>query len=123
MANAQASALPESLSVAASRSRRSRAEPYFPPEQQQHELNERAVSVLRRVKSKLTGSDFPDQAPRLDVATQVSRLVVEAQSNLNLCELYVGWWADPARPPPACTAPNPTPILLEQVPVLVSSWC
>ena len=54
-------------------------------------LNDRAVSVLRRVKSKLAGSDFPDQASKLDVETQVRRLIAEAQSDLNLCHLYVGW--------------------------------
>ena len=54
-------------------------------------LNDRAVSVLKRVKSKLGGSDFPDQASRLDVATQVNRLIQEAQSHMNLCQLYVGW--------------------------------
>ena len=47
--------------------------------------------MLRRVKSKLSGSDFPDQAAKLDVATQVNRLIIEAQSDLNLCQLYVGW--------------------------------
>ena len=31
------------------------------------------------------------QAARLDVATQVNRLVNEARSDLNLCQLYVGW--------------------------------
>ena len=54
-------------------------------------LNDRAVSVLRRVKMKLAGSDFPDQAPKLDVETQVNRLVNEARSDLNLCQMYVGW--------------------------------
>jgi len=54
-------------------------------------LNERAISVLRRVKSKLVGSDFQDE--KVDVGTQVNMLVLEAQSNLNLCQLYVGWCA------------------------------
>ena len=82
--------VPESASVTVSR--RSRAEPLqLQEEQDEQALNDRAVSVLRRVKSKLAGSDFPDQAPTLDVATQVNRLVVEAQSELNLCQLYVGW--------------------------------
>jgi FKBP12-rapamycin complex-associated protein len=82
--------VPESSSVTLSR--RSRAEPLqLQEEQDEQALNDRAVSVLRRVKSKLAGSDFPDQAPTLDVATQVNRLVVEAQSELNLCQLYIGW--------------------------------
>jgi hypothetical protein len=55
-------------------------------------LNERALSVLRRVNSKLGGSDFPGEngGPH-DVATQVNRLIGEAQSNGNLCQLYIGW--------------------------------
>jgi len=88
--DAMAIDVPESSSVTVSR--RSRAEPLqLQEEQDEQVLNDRAVSVLRRVKSKLAGSDFPDQAPTLDVATQVNRLVVEAQSELNLCQLYVGW--------------------------------
>ena len=54
-------------------------------------LNDRAVSVLRRVKMKLAGSDFSDRAPKLDITTQVSRLINESRSDLNLCQLYVGW--------------------------------
>ena len=56
-------------------------------------LNERALSVLRRVKSKLGGSDFapPSKASPLDVAAQVNRLILDAQSNANLCQLYIGW--------------------------------
>ena len=55
-------------------------------------LNERALSVLRRVKSKLGGSDFPgEKGGPLDVATQVNKLILEAQSNGNLCQLYIGW--------------------------------
>ena len=88
--DAMAADVPESSSVTVSR--RSRAEPVqLQEEQDEQALNDRAVSVLRRVKSKLAGSDFPDQAPTLDVATQVNRLVVEAQSDINLCQLYIGW--------------------------------
>ena len=66
---------------------------YAEPNLQEHDgaLNARALSVLRRVKSKLAGSDFPDQPGRLDVATQVNRLVMEAQANTNLCQLFMGW--------------------------------
>ena len=78
------SGVPESSSVVAGRSQVEQAV-------DEQALNDRAVSVLRRVKMKLAGSDFPDQAARLDVATQVHRLVNEAQSDLNLCQLYVGW--------------------------------
>ena len=80
--------MPESSSVTLSKW--SRTEPMLVLQEQQDEqaLNDRAVSVLRRVKSKLAGSDFPDQAVRLDVATQVHRLIAEAQSEFNLCQLY-----------------------------------
>ena len=55
-------------------------------------INQRALSVLRRVKSKLGGSDFPgEKGGPHDVATQVTRLIGEAQSNGNLCQLYIGW--------------------------------
>ena len=64
-------------------------------EQQQDEraLNARALAVLRRVKSKLGGTDFSTEPGPLDVATQVDRLVMEARSNVNLCQNYVGWCA------------------------------
>ena len=69
-----------------STSRRSRVEPVHHDERA---LNERAIAVLRRVKAKLLGSDFQEE--KADVGTQVNLLVLEAQSNLNLCQLYVGW--------------------------------
>ena len=79
--------LPLSASLV-SASRRSRVEPVHHDERA---LNERAISVLRRVKSKLVGSDFEEE--KVDVSTQVNLLVLEAQSNMNLCQLYVGWCA------------------------------
>ena len=48
----------------------------------------RATQPRSRSSSKLAGSDFPDQASKLEVATQVHRLIAEAQSDLNLCQLY-----------------------------------
>jgi len=81
------SLLPLSSSLV-SFSRRSRMEPVHHDERA---LNERALSVLRRVKSKLLGNDFQDE--KVDVQTQVNMLVMEAQSNFNLCQLYVGWCA------------------------------
>ena len=85
---AKVTGIPESSSVLGSRWSRVEA---AAAQLDEAALNDRAVSVLRRVKSKLAGSDFPDQAARLDVATQVNRLIAEAQSDLNLCQLYVGW--------------------------------
>jgi phosphatidylinositol kinase/protein kinase (PI-3 family) len=56
-------------------------------------LNEKALKVIRRVQDKLQGTDFLDSCvgEPLDVADQVQRLVVQATSSENLCQLYVGW--------------------------------
>jgi FKBP12-rapamycin complex-associated protein len=58
-------------------------------------LNARARAVLRRVRAKLEGTDFAARlGPEpLNVSTQVERLIIEARSNVNLCQLYVGWCA------------------------------
>jgi FKBP12-rapamycin complex-associated protein len=56
-------------------------------------LNEKALKVVRRVQDKLTGTDFPDRADvePLDVSDQVQRLIVQATSVENLCQLFIGW--------------------------------
>ncbi|KAF0691141.1 Aste57867_17565 [Aphanomyces stellatus] len=55
-------------------------------------LNEKAVAVIRRVQSKLTGRDFfDDDKEPLDVAAQVQRLITQAASHENLCQCYIGW--------------------------------
>lgn len=55
-------------------------------------LNEKALKVIRRVEDKLMGTDFPDCDGRpLDVADQVQRLIVQATSSENLCQLFIGW--------------------------------
>ena len=84
-------------------------------------LNARAMGVLRRVQSKLDGTDAPPERPPIvfptqwaeddddgedafqeedgavglsdspGVAMQVNRLIMEAQSHPNLCQLYWGW--------------------------------
>ena len=57
-------------------------------------LNEKALKVIRRVQDKLTGTDFPEcNDEPLDVTDQVQRLVVEATSRENLCQLFIGWCA------------------------------
>ena len=71
---------------------------------QQEELTEKAVTVIRRVMDKLTGLDFQSQAGRgeallhaqnqiaaLDVPEQVDRLIRQATANENLCLSYFGW--------------------------------
>eukprot|EP00741_Cyanophora_paradoxa_P013829 tig00020710_g13349.t1 len=54
-------------------------------------LNERAVSVIRRVSNKLTGRDFGTGAVTLAVPTQVDKLIQQATSHENLCQCYIGW--------------------------------
>ena len=55
-------------------------------------LNEKALKVIRRVQDKLTGTDFPDCSnDPLDVVDQVQRLIVQATSVENLCQLFIGW--------------------------------
>jgi len=52
-------------------------------------INERAVTVIRRVEKKLTGRDFG--ASILDVREQVNKLIEQATSTDNLCQCYLGW--------------------------------
>jgi hypothetical protein len=62
---------------------------------QQQELTEKAVVVIRRVRDKLTGLDFPDTSSgsvqALAVPEQVERLIKEATSNENLSQSFFGW--------------------------------
>ncbi len=52
--------------------------------------NERAITVLNRVKEKLTGRDFkPDE--ELSCINQVDKLLIEATKLENLCQHYIGW--------------------------------
>ncbi|TYZ64094.1 hypothetical protein PybrP1_009121 [[Pythium] brassicae (nom. inval.)] len=55
------------------------------------QLNEKALSVIERVKKKLVGRDFDDGAKVLSVDAQVDRLIMQATSHENLCQLYYGW--------------------------------
>jgi len=59
-------------------------------------LTEKALKVIRRVQDKLTGTDFHpenEQSVPLDVQEQIQRLIVQATSTENLCQLFVGWCA------------------------------
>ncbi|KAJ4461377.1 putative Serine/threonine-protein kinase mTOR [Paratrimastix pyriformis] len=51
-------------------------------------LNAKAVHVCERVRKKLAGKEFGEQ---LSVPDQVDRLIEEAISHENLCQLFVGW--------------------------------
>lgn len=53
-------------------------------------INTRAVLVLKRISSKLTGNDIPKHED-LDVAEQVDHLIEQAKSVENLCQHYIGW--------------------------------
>ena len=56
-------------------------------------LNEKALKVIRRVQDKLSGTDFRDEnGDPLDVENQVQRLIVQATSVENLCQLFIGWY-------------------------------
>lgn len=59
-------------------------------ETQEEFLNEKALKVIRRVQDKLSGTDFSDTD---DVPDQVQRLIVQATSTENLCQLFIGWCA------------------------------
>ena len=56
-------------------------------------LNARALDIINRIHSKLTGYDFWDDRDEvyLTVEQQVDRLIQEATSHENLCCLYSGW--------------------------------
>jgi len=58
-------------------------------------LNARALEVINRIHAKLTGRDFStsEESDDLSVEQQVDRLIVEATSVENLCQLYQGWCA------------------------------
>ena len=55
-------------------------------------LNAKALKVIRRVQDKLSGNDFVEN-DSVEVEDQVQRLVVQATSTENLCQLFVGWCA------------------------------
>lgn len=86
-------------SVALSSSVVSASRRHNPPtamEQQPERIAAKAVAVMRRVHSKLTGRDFAPVADAatsqpLDVVTQVDRLIEAATSKENLCQCYIGW--------------------------------
>lgn len=49
--------------------------------------------MINRIQAKLTGRDFlkSEEAEDLSVAEQVDRLIGEATSIENLCQLFNGW--------------------------------
>jgi phosphatidylinositol kinase/protein kinase (PI-3 family) len=49
-------------------------------------LNARALTVINRVSNKLTGRDFKPTVT-LDVSSQVQKLIMQATSMENLCQV------------------------------------
>ena len=61
-------------------------------------LNQKALKAIKSVQNKLTGTDFwkedeENSNTPSDVSDQVQRLIVQATSSENLCQLYIGWCA------------------------------
>lgn len=52
--------------------------------------NSKASKVIKRVKRKLTGTDFQTQNA-VTVQQQVDLLILQATNNENLCQCYIGW--------------------------------
>lgn len=59
-------------------------------------MNEQAISIIQRIKDKLTGNDFEERLNVFDqvfyILKQVDRLISEAISNENLAQIYIGWY-------------------------------
>ncbi|GMH33501.1 hypothetical protein BSKO_01335 [Bryopsis sp. KO-2023] len=53
-------------------------------------LNQRAVEVTQRVRSKLSGREFASDRS-VSVEEQVDRVITEATLHSNLCQAYIGW--------------------------------
>jgi FKBP12-rapamycin complex-associated protein len=53
-------------------------------------VNVRALSVVNRIKDKLTGRDF-NKDEEITVEKQVELLIQQATSHANLCQAYIGW--------------------------------
>lgn len=54
------------------------------------ELNGRAVDIIQRIQTKLTGRDFGESTV-LGTDEQVDKLIQQATSVENLCQLFIGW--------------------------------
>lgn len=52
-------------------------------------VNKRALAVIQRIQTKLIGRDFGEET--LTVPEQVERLIQQATSVENLCQLFMGW--------------------------------
>ena len=50
-----------------------------------------AMDVIGRIEAKLTGTDFSASLTPLGIEEQVDKLINEATSVENLCQLFAGW--------------------------------
>jgi FKBP12-rapamycin complex-associated protein len=53
-------------------------------------LNQKALTVVDRIKKKLVGKDFKENEA-LKVEEQVNKLIKQATSHENICQAYMGW--------------------------------
>ncbi|CAG9812455.1 unnamed protein product [Phaedon cochleariae] len=53
-------------------------------------VNKKAVTIINRVRDKLTGHDF-NVEEQVTIEKQVELLIQQATSNENLCQCYIGW--------------------------------
>ena len=72
-----------------------------PPEQDEgvldedmdEHLNQSALYAIQRVNDKLHGRDWDKTGEGKGIADQVDRLIEEARSSENLCQMWTGWGA------------------------------
>ncbi|KAI5754208.1 hypothetical protein M8J77_006768 [Diaphorina citri] len=62
----------------------------LPGDNQPEALNKKALTIITRVRDKLTGRDFSHEE-MLVVQKQVDLLIHQATANENLCQCYIGW--------------------------------
>nr|WIM49540.1 HIF1a pathway protein [Daphnia magna] len=80
------------LNAAISRSKNDIAEATANDGPQPEILNKRALTIVSRVRDKLTGRDFPNETEgTLGIDRQVELLIQQATSHENLCQCYIGW--------------------------------
>ncbi|CAG9773619.1 unnamed protein product [Ceutorhynchus assimilis] len=58
--------------------------------QQPEQVSKKAVTIINRVRDKLTGKDFHTEE-MLTIEKQVDLLIQQATNNENLCQCYIGW--------------------------------
>ena len=57
-------------------------------------VTRKAISIVHRVRDKLTGKDFmkSDDVTGADVSEQVQQLIKQSTAHENLCQCYIGWY-------------------------------